>query len=307
MLASALVSTVKLRCMLPTSSSAPGTADADVMAHANDELQSRCVPLLMSMNEEFLTSTTDVPLVGGQAVYRVPDRCAGSKLRDVTLLAGNVVIHLPRIEPEMLNQFVTNATGTPVAFVMEAGGVRLVPTPSAIGLSLRMRYFVRPGAMVTAAGFAALTSATVSGLTATLGQTLGPTATDGHLYDVVSARPPFEFLAMDGACTDAVAVNPSHITFASVSPGIQAGDYLCQSDTSPLVQLPTEMHSLLAQLTVCRMLQQLGQYDKLDRASAEVARLEKVALNCLTPRVDGAPRKMRGLLQNVRRAGWFGY
>lgn len=306
MLASDLVNTVKLRCMLPTSSSAPGTADTDVLAHANDELQSRCVPLLLSMNEEFLASTIDVPLVGGQAVYRVPDRCAASKLRDVTLLVGNVVIHLPRIEPEMLNQFVTNATGTPVAFVVEAGGIRLVPTPGAIGMSLRMRYFVRPGVMATT-GFAVLTSASVSGLTATLGQTLAPTSSDGHLYDVVAARPPFELLAMDGVCTDAVAANPSHITFASVSPGIQAGDYLCYRDTSPLVQLPVEMHSLIAQLTVCRMLQQLGQYDKLDRATREVDRLEKVALNCLTPRVDSAPRKMRGILQSQRRAGWFGY
>jgi hypothetical protein len=320
-LASDLIATVKLRCMLPTSSSAPGTADADVLAHANDELQSRLVPLLMSINEEYFVATTDVPLVAGQAIYRVPDRNAASKLREVTLIVGNVVIDLPRIEPERLKMFVAGATGVPAGFVLEAGGIRLIPTPTSGGMSVRMRYFVRPGQLTTtAADFTTVTAAVWSSSTTCLvthGAGLGPETGDGIVYDLIAGRPPFEYVAMDGTCDDAVASPSSNIVFSTgvsqSSPGAQSSlglagvDYLTVRDRSPVVQLPVEMHSLLAQRTVCRMLQQLGQYDKLDRAEKEASRLEAVALNVLTPRVDGAPRKMRGILQSQRRAGWFGF
>lgn len=320
-LASDLISTVKLRAMLPTSSASPGTLDADVLAHANDELQSRLVPLVMSASEEYFTATVDVPLVGGQAVYRVPDRCAGSKLRELTLLVGATIIDLPRIEPERLSQLINGAAGVPAGFVMEAGGVRLVPTPTSGGMSLRMRYYVRPAQLTaTAADFSAI--ATVNSLTATLADVIIaaggvlPTVGDGNLYDVVCGRPPFEALVMDAQCTSAtgthIALTYSLGSSASVqgsssSAGFSGADFVTKRDRSPIVQLPAELHSLLAQRTVCRILQSLGQYDKLDRAEREADRLERVALSLLTPRVDGAPRKLRGLLQNTRRGGWLGF
>lgn len=314
-LASDLINTVKLRAMLPTSSASPGTLDADVLAHANDELQSRMVPLVMSTNEEYFTATVDVPLVGGQAIYRVPDRCAGSKLRELTLLVGATIIDLPRIEPERLSQLINGASGVPAGFTMEAGGVRLVPTPASAGMSLRMRYFVRPGQLtVTATEFGPISSVTyVSGTVATLAAS-SITVTTSSMLDVVASRPPFEPLALDGLSSG--ATSPYTVTFSALSPSVQAaastvgflgGDYLTYRDRSPIVQLPAELHSLLAQRTLCRILQSLGQYDKLDRAEKEADRLERVALSLLTPRVDGAPRKLRGLLQNTRRGGWLGF
>lgn len=315
-LASDLINAVKLRAMLPTSSASPGTLDADVLEHANDELQSRLVPLLLAVNEEYFTATVDVPLVGGQAIYRVPDRCAASKLRDVTLLVGATIIDLPRIEPERLSQLINGASGVPAGFTMEAGGVRLLPTPASSGMSLRMRYFVRPSKLTTTATeFGAISAVTyVSSTVATLAAPIPLTVTTTSMLDVVAARPPFETLALDGL--SAGTSSPYTVTFAALSPSIQAGassvgfigaDYLTYRDRSPIIQLPVELHSLLAQRTLCRILQSLGQYDKLDRAEREADRLERVALSLLTPRVDGAPRKLRGLLQNTRRSGWLGF
>lgn len=320
-LASDLITTVKLRAMLPTSSASPGTLDADVLAHANDELQSRLVPLVMATNEEYFTFTVDVPLVGGQAVYRVPDRCAGSKLRELTLLVGATIIDLPRIEPERLSQLINGAAGVPAGFVMEAGGVRLVPTPTSGGMSLRMRYYVRPGQLTTAvADFASIVS--VNSLTSTRADVVistggvMPAGSDGNLYDIVCGRPPFEHLVMDATCFSAFGANivlefslgsSASVQGRESTAGFTGADYVAKRDLSPIVQLPVELNSLLAQRTVCRILQSLGQYDKLDRAEREAERLERVALSLLTPRVDGAPRKLRGLLQNTRRGGWLGF
>jgi hypothetical protein len=308
--------------MLPTSSASPGTLDADVLAHANDELQSRLVPLVMATNEEYFTFTVDVPLVGGQAIYRVPDRCAGSKLRELTLLVGATIIDLPRIEPERLSQLVNGASGVPAGFVMEAGGVRLVPTPTSGGMSLRMRYFVRPGQLTaTAADFALIVTAGTVPLLGAVNVVIAsgglmPTGGDGNLYDIVCGRPPFEVLVMDATCFSAVSTtlvleyslgSSASVQGRESAAGFSGADYVTKRDLSPIVQLPVELHSLLAQRTVCRILQSLGQYDKLDRAEKEADRLERVALSLLTPRVDGAPRKLRGLLQNTRRGGWLGF
>jgi hypothetical protein len=312
-----LVAAVKLRAMLPTSSSAPGTADSDVLAHANDELQSRLVPLLMSVNEEFFTFTTDVALVSGQAVYRVPDRAAAAKLRELNLVSGNVLLNLPRIEPEQLTRFLAGgAVGVPAAFVMEAGGVRLVPTPSASSMTLRMRFFFRPGELTaTTSNYATITTATPTSsteVTLTLGTGLVPSASTSYLYDLISGRPPFEYLAMDGTCES--ALTPYDMRFSAGYSGLQSAtsaigwtgaDYLAVRGLSPVPQLPSEVHPLLVQRTLCRVLQQLGRYETLDRAEREADRLEKVALSLLSPRVDGAPRKMRGVLQSSRR--WLGF
>ena len=319
-LASDLVATVKLRAMLPTSSSAPGTADADVLAHANDELQSFMVPMLLSINEEYFTATTDVPLVAGQDVYRLPDRSAASKLREVWAVGGNILINLPRIEPEALNQWVNNATGVPAAFIMEAGGIRLVPKPSASGYSLRMRYFARPALMtVDTAQYARILTASYlspSSTTLTLAHSttagqgmLTPSLGDGYLYDLIAGRPPFEHLGFQGWCT-AVGPNFRFSWPDTISPslqgatganGAQIGDFITALDVSPIVQLPQELHSLLAQRVTARILHQLGRFDAASAATTEAERMAKVALNMLTPRVDGAARVVMGLLQSGRR------
>lgn len=312
-----LVTSVKLRAMLPTSSSAPGTADADVLAHANDELQSRLVPLLLSINEELLVATTDVTLVAGQAVYRVPDRAAAARLRDVHLVVGGNLVRLAHIEPERMGLWTSAAQGQPQAFVMEAGGLRLIPTP-ATGSTLRVRYYVRPGQLTTTstdfAQVLTVTSPTATEFTCTLGSGLTPVALSGYLYDLVSGRPPFETLALDGSCLS--AGSGYLMSFTSGWAGLQArlssigwtgADYLTLRGMSPVPQVPSEAHPLLIQRTVCRMLLQLGRLDEADRAEREADRLERVMLTLLSPRADGSPRKMLGLhqqRQQLWRWGW---
>lgn len=311
-----LVTSVKLRAMLPTSSSAPGTADADVLAHANDELQSRLVPLLLSVNEELLVATTDVTLVAGQAVYRVPDRAAAARLRDVHLVVGGNLVRLAHIEPERMGLWTSAAQGQPQAFVMESGGLRLIPTPAS-GSTLRVRYYVRPGQLTTTASDYAqvltVSANSATEFTCTLGTGLAPTGVAGPLFDVVSGRPPFETLALDGTCT---SILPTTMSFPGGYVGLQArlstvgwtgADYLTLRGMSPVPQVPSEAHPLLIQRTVCRMLSQLGRLDEADRAEREADRLERVMLSLLSPRADGSPRKMLGLhqqRQQLWRWGW---
>lgn len=295
-----LLADVRRRAMLPNTST-QGTQDADLLSHADNEMASRLVPLVSSVNEEFYVQTVDIALTAGQSAYRMPNRNAGAKLRDVTMLMGNVQLNLARIEPEQLNRWTTNAIGTPMGFYLEAGAINLVPTPAS-GI-LRMKYYVRPGRLTnTAANYGVVTGATYSGNAVALTFSGSLSTSNGSLYDVIANRPPFEYLLADATASASVAGAVTLTTSSPTtpapnhSPNIAIGDYVCARDVSPLMQLPVELHSLLAQRVVCAVMESFAYTERLQMAEQVCARMEQAALRLLSPRVDGAPRKMRGVL-----------
>lgn len=303
-----LLADVRRRAMLPTTT-ALGTADSDILEHANNEMATRLAPLVMSVNEEFYVQTIDVTLTSGVSAYRLPNRNAGAKLRDVTLVRGNTVLNLARIEPERLTDWTTTAAGVPQGFYLEAGTVNLVPAPSGGG-TLRLKYFVRPGRFTaTATDYGVITGATYNGNAVALTFTGSLLTVNAQLYDVIAYRPPFEYLVTDGVASGSSAGN-STLTVSSpttpapnLSPNIAVGDYICARDKSPIIQLPVELQSLLVQRTVCAIMESFGYDERLARAEEAYERMEAAALKLLSPRVDGAPKKMRGLLSAVTRFG----
>ncbi len=302
-LVSDLLSDVRRRGMLPATQSL-GFTDADLIAHANNEMASHMVPLVLSVNEEFYVQTVNIPLVAGKAAYRMPNRNAGAKLRDVTYIIGGQLQPLFRIEPEQLSSWVSGASGSPQGFYLEAGTLNLVPAPSAGG-TLRMRYFVRPGAFtVTATDFGTVASVTTNtvdsmGVGVFSGTYTGSLTAGSLIFDVIAYRPPFEYLALNAEAFTFSAPNINLVangSTQSMSPNIAVGDYIAKPDLSPVLQLPVELHSLLSQRVVCAVMEALNYGDRLARAREAAAEMEAAALKLITPRIDSAPKKMRGLL-----------
>lgn len=306
-LTSDLISDVRRRAMLPTTALI-STADTDILAHAGAEMASRVIPAVLSCNEEFYVATVDVPVVSGQSAYRVPNRSIGGRIREVQLLQGNILQNLTRLEPEQLVRFTSNAQGYPMAFYMDAGAMNLIPVPGAAGVSLRVRYYVRPGAFTnTATDYGVITSVSyTNSTTVVLGFSGSLTTSNGTGYDVIAYRPPFEYLAIEGTAS-ASGAGTVTLTSASLSPNIAVGDYVTKKDLSPIMQAPVELHSWLAQLTTCAFLEQLNYGEKLAAARQRAAELEAQALKLITPRTDGSPRKMRGVLSGGSRFGWWGW
>ncbi len=301
-----LLADVRRRAMLPNTAT-QGTLDADILEHANAEMATRLVPLVTSVNEEFYVQTFDVPLVPGQSAYRLPNRNAGGKLRDITYLQGSTVLNLARIEPEQLTRWITSPVGTPAAFYLEAGTVNLVPAPTGGG-SLRMKFFVRPGRFTNSTSdygvVTAVTSNAANSFVGTFSGSLASGSTTG--YDVIAFRPPFEYLALNATASVFGAPNITLTGTAgtsSVSLNIAVGDYITRPDLSPVIQLPVEVQSLLVQRTVCAIMESFNYRERLASAEEAYSRMEEAALKLLTPRVDGAPRKMRGLLNTLSRFG----
>lgn len=303
-----LLQDVRRRGMLPTAT-ATGTTDSDLLEHANNEMASRLVPLVASVNEEFYVQTKDVSIVSGRAAYRMPNRNAGGKLRDVSYVLGATLNPLARIEPEMLSQWILNPAGTPFGFYLEAGAINLLPQPQSAGV-IRMKYFVRPGRFTnTATDYGVVTSVSYSGNSVTIGFSGSLSTSNGSSYDVIAFRPPFEYLVTDGvasgsgAGTVTLTVSSPTTPAPDLSPNIAVGDYITKQDLSPIMQLPVELQSLLAQRTVCAVMEAFNFTEKLENAERVYARMEQAALSLLAPRVDGSPKKMRGLLNPLNNFG----
>ncbi len=313
-----LLADVRRSGMFPSASTVTGLTDTDLLAHADKELQSRLLSLVMAAREEFYVRVTDAALVASQSAYKVPYRSIANKLRDVSLLVGTSERNLRRIEPERMGEDASNATGAlPWAFYMERDSVVIVPAPSSSGgASLRLRYFARPNRLVAVSATATPTILTVTADSPTTGTTrithsaTGTTLSTSTLWDIVRARPGFEHVGLDLTATGTAAGRidvlssslPSDFTTAN-----NAGDYISAAETSPVVQLPPELHNLLYQRTLCRVLASLGDLDVLAVAEKQAVDMEAAAGMLVSNRTEGNARKVvSGLMwRNRRGSGWL--
>ena len=276
---------------------ATGTADADLLAHADSEMRDTLVPLMLGVQEELYQRVFDTTLVSGTAAYRINKRAAISRLNTVQLInSDNSGHNLERLDPKRVLELglVATTTGTPSAYYLEGSRLVLYPTPGAG--TLRVRAFVRPGRLALAAATGSKSITAVSGTAAT---TYVLTIASGHGWttstpiDVVSGTPSFECVALDATptATDATSVTITGSAFTT-APAI--GDYVCAPDTSPFIQLPVELHPALYELTVARLLRSLGHLKEAKAHADEAERLVSIGIQALTPRVDTAERKILG-------------
>ena len=301
-LADDLLTDVRRSGMFP-SSSAGATADADLLAYADKEMQTRLIPLLVSMREEWYSKVVDIPLVSGQAEYRLPKNAITGRTRLIQLLdpATNALTNLERIEPGRTQELIGNQQGRPWAYFLRGAAVALFPPPADSTLKIRVTYLCRPGSLQLSSNCKAVATASLSGGTWSL-TTSGDLSTAA---DCVAATPPFEALA-DGTVVRTGSATYTCASGGVPSYGIAVGDWLCPANTSPVVQLPVELHGILTQRTVARAKLAQGYQQEAAQLTADADKLLDEAMRLLTPRTEGEQRKIVGQLLWRNRRGFLG-
>jgi hypothetical protein len=298
------------------SASVTGTADADLLAHADAELRDTLVPLMLGVQEEFYQRVFDTTIVTGTAAYRINKRAALSRINTVQWINGDGSGHnLPRLDPKRVLDLgvLTSTQGQPTHHYLEGSRVVLWPTPNLAG-TLRIRAFVRPSRLCLSADSQStclvITAINQGGPPADPAYLRITTAAHGistsGVRDLVLSTPSFEH-----ACVDATMVVNSatamDVLIANCSTTPAIGDYLCVSDLTPMIQLPVELHPALVELTIARTLRALGKRSEAKDHADEAERLVKLGIEGLTPREDSAERKIVGGPHYRRRgAPYFG-
>jgi len=284
-----LLASVKRRANIPSASGVFG--DAELLTIANEELRTYIVPLVLKHREDYWLAS-DIQTLTSSTSYPIPPRAVGGKLAELSVLDATGVheYNLPRVSASDLQEASSG-------FYMDGMGVRLfLPNgqpPTILGTTLRMRYYVRPGVLIATTSAAMVSS--ISGWPAITLSGGYATLTTPGTYDCVGLASPFAMkTTFTGSITGATltATTGDAARFA-------VGDWICNTDTSPVVQAPVEFHDLLAQKVAIKVLESKGMTEKLGSAREELGRMETDASNLITPRVDGEPKRV------VARGGLF--
>ena len=278
-----LIATIKRRSSMPTLNDT--FTASDYINMANDEMDNTIVPLIMSVREDYFTTYIDVDVPNGTTLplnVTIPARAIGNKIRDVQWLdnQGNTIGVLPRLNP---NEYPTPPWGpySPSGFWFENGHL-VIRGQSIPSNTLRIHYFRRPNYLVPTSESAIIEDIDTDTGEVTL-DVMPSGWTVGDLVNGISPNPSFVTTAADLEIT---VVNSPIITLDSVE-GLSVGDYVALNDESPIPQLPLEGVSVLAQATVVKVMEAIGDRAGMQAAEAKLDQNKKDLVTLLTPRAEG--------------------
>jgi hypothetical protein len=305
-----LVDSVRRRAQLPDVVADGAISDTDILDIANDEIALRLVPLVRRAREDYFVEYEDQTIVVGTASYRIPENAQGSALRDVTVVDsdGNEY-SVPRISLEEAGAADRYAQRT--AFVMEGPFVRLVPVPTSAYGTLRLRYHRSHAQLVPVSGTALCTlvsdgSAIYPDTSVIQSTTKGEAGTNspfvGLAVDIVRAYSPFAHdynnlviasITNDSGNDTATFTGPYPSTDAITSfDNTERQAYMCFFGTSCVIRLPRECWPLLVSAVAARVLEIVGDRDAAQVAYSLYDREKDNVVELLTPRVEGARKKI---------------
>jgi hypothetical protein len=283
--------------------------DNDILAFANDEMKIGLVPSVLELHEEFFTQPYDISLSAYQSAYAIPGRPIGQKLRNLFYKdTDHNLKEMARILPENLVFYQNrSAINYPNTFFLSDNNIVLVPEISGgpVG-TLVATIFQRPNDLTTSDQVATIESIDLTTGIITVDQ-IPSSFLLTSLFD-------FNQLLSGHKCYEidvpVVAINPvqSMMTFdISLIPNkgpsiLQVGDMICLAGNSFIPHLPDELHSVLAQRVVCRIMEAQGDVQGLQAANMKLQEMEVKIGILIDNRTEGNPQKINNLRGSLREA-----
>lgn len=316
-----LIESVRNRAMVPSDNRT--FDDNNILAIANEEMDVQLLDKLLSIKEGHLATHIDIPK-NSEGIYNIPDRAIGNKLMDVSLLEGNQVWETTQIGiSELPDHDEAYSSIGMDRFYIEGNQIKLIQ-PTRSYEFVRMYFYIRPN-VLTKVNQAAIIKNIVNDVNAgitTFTFSSMPNKfqlTDGTLgstlkYDIVDSKSPNKILLWDLTPTSintslkALSFNTSDLE--SQLKNIKQGDFITFAEESPVPNIPTEMHPVLAQLTAVHILEAMGDTEGLNNAKVRLDRMVASTVQIVDDRVELAPKKIKpkhGTLtdvfisQNLRR------
>ena len=254
--------------------------DQDLLEFADEEIESKILPVISAMRQEFLVYRETQALVANQASYPIPYRAMGRVVKDVVLVQGTTTRRqLPLISPSEAYGY--SATGTPAAFYLENDSVVLVPTPTSVTHSLELKYVMRPSRLIALTDCRQITG--ISANTLTFASTPPSTFSTNNPVDLIQGRQGNTIVKFDVVVTN-VGINS--INVAAVPAGLAIGDYVALSEQSPIIPLPQETFPVIAIAVQNRLLEAQGDVEMLQLGEAKLKVKMEAMVSLLCPRIQ---------------------
>lgn len=296
----ALIASVRRLAALPTATST-GSADSDILVHANEVLQSEVVPFIMDLREDYFLQVKTQDVTAGRSAYRLPVRAVGGKLREAAMVeSGGNVRNLVRLSLDDLEDWPAES-GVPRGFYFRGNSIVLVPAPAGTGEQLQLTYYIRPSQVVsTGYGTVTIVNTGTGVVTWSATGTFTPTS-NSQLVDHLAKSSVFECYDIDKTPT-----SNTTSTFTTLPVDLAVGDFVCVAEQSPVPQIPAEFHPLLYVKTALRFAESLGNQGRIAYLAPKSGAMEEKLTSAFAPRIDGEPKIITpgpyGLL-----GGWDGW
>lgn len=284
-----IIDGVKRRVTFPSSQVL--IQDSDILAFANEIIQSEMIPILESLNQDFFVERTTFPIVGGVTEYPIPYRAIGRSLRELKILDSNNYYRncaLISIENAYLYQQFVQVTG----FYFRSDKIHLVPDVPANtqpGLFLVVWYRLPPSKLVQEQFVSQITSIVSPSF-------MGPLFTDVFVTYPENITTTVDFVqavsgnSIYGMDVPVIAKTGSRLTFnvADIPVDLAPNDYVCPPQTSTVVNfLPNECYPLIVSLTAKRCLKADGDFDGVKMLEDDITEERKNIKLILEPRIEG--------------------
>ena len=294
-----MIDSVRKRTMCPDDTAI--FTDDDILDILDEEMNVQVLDKLVRLHGENLTVSVDIPR-NSSGNYSIPHRALGNKLRDVSLVSGNTIYEMSQVSIGELPDY-SNGSDTYSQldlFYMENNKVKLITSTRSYD-TIRMRYYLRPNFLTKlekAGIISSIVKDTVLGtITLSLSQ-VGSAFTESETYDIIGKNTPNKIKAMDLITSSLTTGSTGVIVFSIEDVGealddIEVGDYVSIAGETPVPNIPTEMHPLLAQATAIQILEGLGDTEALQNAVARIDKMVIAVQTLIDARVELAPKKIK--------------
>ncbi len=279
---------------------------AQIVGVMSDELHSVIVPLIMQFHQEYLVSVYDQAIAQGATAAFIPERAVGLKIRDVCLVdSGGQEIPLRRYEPEDLKEGYQR--GSSRGFYVDNDRIIFLPQFDDLSqYTLRFRIYRRPNNLVQVSQAGRITAINTGTQTVTCASVPSAFSTS-ILYDLIKGRPSFRSHGEDLVVSTILGFD---ITFAATLPSdLAVGDWVAEAGFSPIAQIPYEIHPLMEQRALIKILDGVKDATGKKMAVETYEEMVDTFKKLVNPRVDGTPQKIvsrRGIgaFSRGRWGGW---
>lgn len=276
-----LIENIKRRGAIPADQST--YLPAEMIKMADDEMQIRLVPILFQSKADFFLTFSDVTTTSSLS-YDIPEAAFNRALHSIFFVdaAGN--------ETELTYVDFNEETFAALDYPRGAcftRGEKLHLFPRAFpDRTLRLYYYRLPNRLVPTTEAAQVTAVdSGTGIVTTTGVPADWTA--GTTVCCVKGRPGFQ---LRFAARDLTAASSPTVTLADVS-DIEIGDWIALEGDSPIPQLPVEAQPVLAQATIAKILEGLGD-PGLAAAKTDLRDALAAYVAITGPRIDRGPKSL---------------
>jgi len=303
-----LIDSVKRRANIPDSQDM--VTDVEILDYANEELALNLVPLIISKHENYFLTMELVPTITDVKEYQIPYRSIGNRIREAAFTDNETpspsYIELHQIPVDDITSSFNRINGSYGSnrFYIRDESIVLDSSDNSLDYNFIAMWFnIRPNQLVDSARVSVIT-----GVDRTTGIVTVSSIPDNFSassqIDFIRTKSPHRILSYDIGIVD---INASAKFFQfdvdDIPQKLEVGDRICLANESDLVNIPSELHVMLAQSVSNRLLESMGDLENLSAGNKKLQKMEHNSQFLLDNRVEGSPIKARpknGLLRGRR-------